>query len=140
MNFKFLMAVLFATSSLTAFAKININTATVDELVLLNGLGENKAKAIIAYRDENGQFKDINELTKVKGIGAKTIAKLAEDLTVTEVTDLSNIKNRTKAQSKLNSSTEDKSEKEKTSEEKYESKKSGKQTEKSSQKTENKAK
>jgi competence protein ComEA len=55
---------------------VNINTAT--EAVLaesLEGIGENKAKAIIAYREANGGFKAIEELGNVKGIGAATIEK-----------------------------------------------------------------
>ena len=54
---------------------ININTASVKELVLLNGIGESKAKAIIDYRTSHGQFDSINDLAKVKGIGEKLVEK-----------------------------------------------------------------
>ena len=56
-------------------SSININRATEAELVSLNGIGSSKAQAIILYRDMFGSFNTVDELTKVKGIGAKTIAK-----------------------------------------------------------------
>lgn len=48
---------------------ININTATLDELKNLPGIGESKAKAIIEYRSKVGNFKDINDIKNVSGIG-----------------------------------------------------------------------
>lgn len=54
---------------------ININRATEGELTLLHGVGSNKAQAIILYREMFGGFKTVDELTKVKGIGAKTVEK-----------------------------------------------------------------
>lgn len=56
-------------------ALVNINTAGEAELVSLHGIGSNKAQAIILYREMFGNFKSIDELTKVKGIGIKTIEK-----------------------------------------------------------------
>lgn len=56
-------------------SSININRATEAELVSLDGIGSSKAQAIILYRDMFGGFKTVDELTKVKGIGAKTVAK-----------------------------------------------------------------
>lgn len=50
-------------------SKVNLNTATVTELQQLSGVGEAKAKAIIAYRKKQGGFKNIEELKQVKGIG-----------------------------------------------------------------------
>ena len=52
---------------------ININTASVEELQLLKGVGEAKAKAIVEYRLVNGKFKSIDELTQVSGIGEKLL-------------------------------------------------------------------
>lgn len=54
---------------------ININTASVSELITLDGIGETRAKAIIEYREANGGFKSVDELTKVSGIGEKTLEK-----------------------------------------------------------------
>ena len=54
---------------------ININRATEGELTLLHGIGSSKAQAIILYREMFGRFTTVDELTKVKGIGAKTIEK-----------------------------------------------------------------
>lgn len=62
-------------SSETPNGKININTATVYELMTLDGIGEVKAKAIVEYREKNGYFKSINDITLVKGIGEKTLEK-----------------------------------------------------------------
>ncbi|WP_421911277.1 ComEA family DNA-binding protein [Marinobacter sp.] len=80
-----MMVLLF--SLLTGFAHaepatININTADIETLASLNGIGQSKAEAIVAYRDANGPFQSSNDLTNVKGIGERTVAKNAERLTV----------------------------------------------------------
>lgn len=54
---------------------ININRATESELTSLHGIGSSKAQAIILYREMFGDFKSIDDLEKVKGIGPKTIEK-----------------------------------------------------------------
>ena len=55
---------------------ININTADKETLMsVINGVGEKKAEAIIQFRDENGPFKSIDDLTKIKGIGQGMIDK-----------------------------------------------------------------
>lgn len=53
--------------------KININTASADELVNLKGVGEKKAEAIIEFRKTNGRFKQPEDLIEVPGIGPKTL-------------------------------------------------------------------
>ena len=65
----------------SAFAagKLDINRATAAELAAaMNGIGEAKAEAIVAYRTQNGPFKSIDQLAEVKGIGLKTIEKNRE--------------------------------------------------------------
>lgn len=52
---------------------ININRASEGELVSLHGIGSSKAQAIILYREMFGDFKTVDELARVKGIGVKTI-------------------------------------------------------------------
>ena len=52
--------------------KININTASADELTQLKGVGEKKAAAIIEYRETNGPFKLPEDFLRVPGIGPKT--------------------------------------------------------------------
>ncbi len=56
--------------------KININNADIENLMKLPGIGNTKAKAIMDYRENIGEFKSLNELIKVKGIGEKTFEKI----------------------------------------------------------------
>ncbi|KXT78399.1 helix-hairpin-helix domain-containing protein [Streptococcus sp. DD13] len=62
--------------------RVNINTATAEELQTLTGVGQKKASDIIAYREENGPFQSIEDLSKVSGIGQKTIEKWKDHVTV----------------------------------------------------------
>lgn len=62
--------------------KININTADSAELQKLNGIGEKKAQQIISYRQKNGQFKQIEDLKQVSGIGDKTFETLKSQLEI----------------------------------------------------------
>ena len=61
---------------------VNINTASKKELDALPGIGEVLAQRIIDYRSANGLFSTVDDLTKVKGIGAKTLEKLKPYATV----------------------------------------------------------
>jgi competence protein ComEA len=57
-----------------AVQPVNINSATAEEIAeALKGVGLSKAAAIVAYRDEIGQFKHVDELVNVKGIGIRTV-------------------------------------------------------------------
>ena len=76
------LLLVLALCSATAFAAINLNTATKEELVALPGIGPAKAQAILDYRNSHGQFKSIEEVKDVKGIGAKRYEKIKSDLTV----------------------------------------------------------
>jgi competence protein ComEA len=62
--------------------KININTATSEELQTLSGIGESKAQAIIDYRNTNGPFNSIEEIVNVSGISENLFAKIKENITV----------------------------------------------------------
>ena len=79
-------ALLLMAWSFNAQAVVNINTATVEQLETLNGIGPAKAEAIVEYRKKNGNFKTVDDLNNVPGIGDKTMAKLRPDLTVTGTT------------------------------------------------------
>ena len=57
--------------------QININTAGVDQLSKLPGIGKKKAERIISFRKKNGRFRRTREIMKVKGIGEKTFKKFA---------------------------------------------------------------
>ena len=61
---------------------ININKSTLEQLSTLKGVGKKKAYAIIAYRQRAGEFKNINDLLNVKGIGAKILADNQIRLTI----------------------------------------------------------
>lgn len=61
---------------------ININTATAEELQELSGIGQKKAAAIVAYREEHGAFSDISEIKTVNGIGNGIFEKIRESITV----------------------------------------------------------
>lgn len=63
-------------------AKVNINTASAEELMSLSGIGPTKAQAIVDYRTNFGNFTSIDQLTSVSGIGEKTLAKIRDDITV----------------------------------------------------------
>ncbi len=65
-----------------ATEKININTASVEELDQLPGIGPAMAKAIIDYRTKNGPFKRIEDVNAVKGIGDALFEKLKDQITV----------------------------------------------------------
>ncbi len=64
--------------------KININRASAWLLEALPGIGESKAQAIINYRDQNGLFRNINELLNVKGIGEAVYDEIKELVTVAD--------------------------------------------------------
>lgn len=61
---------------------ININTAPASELVKLKGIGEVKAAAIVEYRRINGNFKTVQDIMNVSGIGEKTFEKIRSQITV----------------------------------------------------------
>ena len=62
--------------------KVNINTATLKDLITLNGIGESKAQAILEYRTKNGNFKTLEDLKKVSGIGEAAYEKIKDNICI----------------------------------------------------------
>jgi len=60
----------------SVLTKININTASIEELITLPGIGEKTAKKIVFYRNNHGKFHTINDLINVSGIGEKKLDKI----------------------------------------------------------------
>ena len=67
---------------------VNVNTATVEQLVMLPGIGESKAGAILASRAERGRFESLDELLEVKGIGERALERIRPFVTLTGSTTL----------------------------------------------------
>lgn len=66
----------------TGTAKVNLNTASKEQLMTLKGIGEARAEAIIAYRQESGPFTRIEDIMEVSGIKEAAFQKIKEDITV----------------------------------------------------------
>lgn len=62
--------------------KINLNTATEEELMTLTGIGQSKAKSIIQYREEKGRFQSIEEIMEIEGIKSGVFNKIKEQIVV----------------------------------------------------------
>ncbi|MDO6476570.1 ComEA family DNA-binding protein [Alteromonas sp. 1_MG-2023] len=63
---------------------LDLNTVTAEELTALPGIGLSKAEAIIAYRNEKGYFHEVDQLTEVRGIGEKLLAKVRDRVKVVQ--------------------------------------------------------
>ena len=72
--------IIFILSTLHLFAIVDLNNATADELLELNGIGKAKSQKIIEYRKTNKCFKSIDELANIDGISKKIIIKNKADL------------------------------------------------------------
>lgn len=77
------LAAAIVLSAAPVMAATNLNTATQQQLEALSGVGPAKAKAIIEYRQKNGEFKSVQDLNKVPGFGDKTVARLSPELSLT---------------------------------------------------------
>jgi len=107
---KRLLVVLFvAFCSFNVMASpVNINTAdakTIGEA--LSGIGLKKAQAIVKYREEKGPFKTVEELVNVDGIGEKTVAKIKNDILLSDAA-VADQKTDKKANEKTDKKTEEK--------------------------------
>ena len=71
-----------AASSSVSQSLVDINTATVEQLKTLNGIGDSKAESIIEYREQNGGFKSVEEIKNVTGIGEKMFEKIKDKITI----------------------------------------------------------
>ena len=79
----FVAFTLLFASQLAVAEVVNINTADASTLAAnIIGVGEKKALAIVAFRDEHGPFKSVDEMTQVKGIGLKLVDNNRENLTI----------------------------------------------------------
>jgi len=65
-----------------AVATVDINTASVEELMSVPGIGQSIAQRIAEFREKNGPYKSVDDLLKVQGIGEKSLAKIRDRLTV----------------------------------------------------------
>ncbi len=74
----------FAASAPAPAGKVNINSASVEQLAALPGIGDTLATRIVEQRQKSGGFKSVQELMTVKGIGEKNLAKLEPHLTLGE--------------------------------------------------------
>ena len=70
------------TRDSTTKGKVNINTASREELMTLNGIGESKASQIISYRETNGAFEKIDDIMNITGIKEGVFSKIKENIIV----------------------------------------------------------
>lgn len=89
---KLMMAVIAGSVfyAASALAAVNINTASVDQLQTLDGIGSVKAQSIIKDRKANGNYDSLNQLTRVDGIGDKTVEGLRSEASVGDKADSEN--------------------------------------------------
>ncbi len=81
-----IISICFSLVSIQSYAqssakKININTATVEELVTLPGIGKSTAEEIVKYRKKNGKFTSVDQLLEIKGIGPSKLNKIKDLIT-----------------------------------------------------------
>ncbi len=82
---KTLLAVCLLIPTLLFAEMVNINTADKEALMTsIKGVGETRAEAIIAYREQNGDFKSVEDLAEVRGVGSSIIEKNMDNLSVTD--------------------------------------------------------
>jgi competence protein ComEA len=82
---KISLAVCLLIPTLLFAEAVNINTADKETLMTsIKGVGETRADAIIAYREQNGDFKSVEDLTEVRGVGPSIVEKNMDNLSVAD--------------------------------------------------------
>lgn len=77
------LSLMLSASAFASSGPLDINRASAAEIAAaMNGVGLTKAEAIVAYRDQNGPFKSVEQLVEVKGIGLKTVEKNRDRLQI----------------------------------------------------------
>lgn len=85
-NFIGIVVVLLVAFTLTGssfadeYSKIDLNEATVQELVIIKGIGQKYAERIVEYRENNGRFEKIEDIMNIKGIGMKTFDSIKDTI------------------------------------------------------------
>ncbi|MEL7312488.1 MAG: helix-hairpin-helix domain-containing protein [Pseudomonadota bacterium] len=80
--------VVFGLSAHSFAEPVNVNSASAEAIAKsLDGIGITKARAIVAYRNENGPFETASDLTQVVGIGKRTVALNADDIVLSDSTE-----------------------------------------------------
>ena len=78
----FSLGLLFPVTWAVAAVKTDINTATIEQLETVNGVGQDTAQNILDYKKEHGKFQSMEELEAVKGVGQVRLQALSEAFTV----------------------------------------------------------
>ncbi|MFH2139652.1 MAG: helix-hairpin-helix domain-containing protein [Pseudomonadota bacterium] len=81
---KLLLSLLVLLFSGSLYAAVDLNTASVEELQAVKGVGASKAEAIVQHRKQYGPFKRVEDLDNVKGFGKKTVERLQGEFTVSK--------------------------------------------------------
>lgn len=76
-----IISALFMAETVMAGDKVNINTATTEQLQTIKGIGPKTAAAIVDYRKKHGKFSSVSDLKSVRGIGEKSLLKIKSELT-----------------------------------------------------------
>lgn len=69
-------------TNLLAAMDVNVNTATMEQLQQIKGIGPKTAEKIVSYRETHGQFSKVSDLSNIKGIGDKSLEKMASHISV----------------------------------------------------------
>ena len=80
--FVLIIATVLLCMSAVAMAAVNINSADAETLSQLPYIGESKSASIIEEREANGEFESVDDLTRVNGIGSKTVDRIRDQVTV----------------------------------------------------------